>query len=145
MALAAAIATYELARLANGAGHLANPILPVLMALVAFAGIRLPAHDALALGALLLMFVGLGWCVLKPATNSITGSWARRAPSTLVCAPGIWPPCVSCQTGFGGWPWRLCPLGWPIAAHILWGGALANTNSRRSSARVKHGKAPWAA
>lgn len=82
MALAAVIATYELARLAHGAGHLVNPVLPMLMALVAFAAIRIPAHDALAPGALLLMFVGLGLCVIKPATNSITG-WALGAAGAL--------------------------------------------------------------
>lgn len=82
MALAAAIATLELARLARGAGHLTNPILPALMALVAFAAIRLPARDALAPGVVALMFVGLGLSVLRPATNSITG-WALGAAGAL--------------------------------------------------------------
>ena len=82
IALAAAIATIELARLARGAGHLTTPILPVLMALLAFMVIRWPAQAALVPGMLALMLLGLGMCVLWPAANSITG-WALGAAGAL--------------------------------------------------------------
>ena len=82
MALAAAIATWEMTRLARSAGHTAPPVLPLLMALVAFAAIRLPAQTAFAPVMLALMCVGLGLCALKPAAYSITG-WALGAAGAL--------------------------------------------------------------
>lgn len=82
MLIAALIATYEMVRLAEGAGFSPNAALALILALVSFAAIWLPNFALLPMGIVAIMFVGFVRQMAR-SDDKPMGTWAIGVAGAL--------------------------------------------------------------